>query len=235
MLKSSITLTGRLLIQKFEADGTLVYSTEVPNLVVTSGKEFLASRMVGTAYDPMEYMAIGDDSTIGSVAQTTLVNELGRVAVTSASPVGVNTTFTAVFPAGTATGSIVEAGIFNKGATSVLTFDGAAAVASNTITYINHGLLTGYKVTYTNGGGTSIGGLTSGNTYYVVKLTNDTFKLAASYADATAGSPVIITLSDGVGANHKITYGTMLARTTFPVITKSVSQTISISWVISVG
>jgi hypothetical protein len=183
----------------------------------------------------MNYMAIGDAATAASLPQTTLVNELSRVTTSAASATGVNVTFSGLFPAGSGTGSIVEAGIFNQDETAVLTFDGATDVDSNTITYINHGLSTGDKVTYTNGGGTSVGGLTTGSTYYIVKLTNNTFKLAASYLDAIAGSPVTLTLTDGVGVNHKITYGTMLCRTTFPVIVKASTDTISISWVVSVG
>ena len=235
MFKDSVTLKGRLTIKKFDRDNKLTYETEVNNLVVTSGKEFIASRIVGETYDPIGYMAIGDDATVAALAQTTLVNELSRVATSAASASGVNVTFSALFPAGSGTGSIVEAGLFNQSETAVLTFDGASAVASNTITYVNHGLSTGDKVTYTNGGGTSIVGLTTGATYYIVKLTNDTFKLASSYANATAGSPSTLTITDGVGANHKITYGTMLCRTTFPVIVKSSTDTISISWVVSVG
>ena len=233
MLKSSITLTGHLLIKKFEADGTLVYQTEVPNLIVTAGKEFIASRMVGETYDAMNYMAIGDSSAVSALANTSLVNELGRVELSNATPTGTTTLFTALFPAGTATGNIVEAGIFNQPSTAVVKFNGATNVGSNTITYAGHGFADGDKVTYTNGGGTSIGGLTTGNTYYVIEVTSSTFKLATTYANAIANSP--ITLTDGVGDNHKIIYGTMLARTTFPLITKSASQAISISWVVSVG
>jgi hypothetical protein len=237
MLKDSITLTGRLLIQKFEADGTLVYQTEVPNLVVTAGKEFMASRMVGTAYDAMGYMSIGDDSSVSALTNTSLVNEVQRVACSATTPAGTNTTFTALFPADSSTHSIREAGIFNKGASSVVTFDSVNAVDSSThvITYASHGFNTGDKVTYTNGGGTSVVGLTTGNSYYVIKTGTNTFKLALSYTDATAGSPVAIPITDGVGTNHKLAYGTMLARTTFPVITKTGTQAISISWVVSVG
>jgi hypothetical protein len=235
MLKSSVTLTGRLLIQKFESDGTLVYSEEFKNLVVTAGKEFLASRMIGTTYDAMGYMSLGDSSTVSALANTTLVNELGRVAVSSATATGTNTTFTAVFPAGTATGSIVEAGIFNKSSSSVRTFNAVNDVdsATHVITYASHGFNTGDKVTYTNGGGTNVVGLTSGNTYYVIKTGSGTLKLALTAALATAGTAIAIT--DGIGSNHKLTYGTMLCRTTFPVITKTSSQAISISWVVSVG
>lgn len=237
MFKDSVKLTGRLLIQKFNGKNEKVFETEVPNLVVTSGKEFIASRIVGEDYDAMAYMAIGDDAAVGALSQTTLINELARVAVTSATASGTNVTFTGTFPAGTGTGSIVEAAIFNKGSSSVLVFDGDTDVddGSHQIAYTTHGLLTGDKITYTDGGGTAITGLVDGGTYYVIRVDANHIKLASSYANATAGSPVAIAITSGVGANHKITYGTMLCRTTFPVITKSGSETIAISWVVTVG
>lgn len=235
MLKDGIKLTGRLLIQKFNVNKELVYSTEVPNLIVTAGKEFVASRIVGATLDAMGYMAIGDDASTSALAQTTLVNELARVATTSATASGVNVTFTGTFGAGVGTGSIVEAGIFNADDSSVLVFDGDNDVddTSDEITYNSHGLVTGDKVTYTDGGGTSITGLTDGGTYYIIRVDANTIQLASSYANAVAGTE--LGLTSGSGLNHKLTYGTMLCRTTFPVITKSSSETIAISWVISVG
>lgn len=235
MFKDSVKLTGRLLIQKFNDNKELVYSTEVPNLVVTSGKEFIASRIISGTLDAMGFMAIGDDASTGALSQTTLINELARVTTASATASGSNVTFTATFPAGTGTGSIVEAGIFNQDSSSVITFDADNDVdsASNRITSVAHGLLTGDKITYTDGGGTAVVGLIDGGTYYIIRIDANTIKLATSAANATAGTAIAIT--DGVGTNHKITYGTMLCRTTFPVITKSGSETIAISWVVSVG
>jgi hypothetical protein len=237
MLKDSIKLTGRLLIQKLNDKKEVIYETEVPNLVVTSGKEFIASRIVAATFDAMNFMAIGDDAQTGALSQTTLINELARVTNTSSVASGSNVTFTATFGAGTGTGSIVEAGVFNKSSSSVLIFDGDTAVddASNRITYTAHGLTTGDKITYTDGGGTSVVGLTDGGTYYIIRIDANTIKLATTYAFATAGSPTAIAITSGVGANHKITFGTMLCRTTFPVITKSSSETIAISWVVTVG
>lgn len=237
MFKDSVKLTGRLLIQKFNENKELVFSTEVPNLVVTSGKEFIASRIVAGTLDPMGYMAIGDDASVGALSQTTLVNELARVTVTSATASGSNVTFTATFPAGTPSGSssIVEAGVFNQDDSSVIVFEADNDVdsGSHQITYVAHGFTTGDKVTYTDGGGTVVGGLIDGGTYYIIRVDADTIKLATTYSLAVAGTAIGIT--DGVGANHKLTYGTMLCRTTFPVITKSSSETIAISWVVSVG
>lgn len=85
------------------------------------------------------------------------------------------------------------------------TFNGATAVndVAETITYAAHRLVTGDQVIYNDGGGTTIGGLTSTFTYYVIKVDNDTIRLASSLANANAGT--YISLTDGVGANHTLT------------------------------
>ena len=94
------------------------------------------------------------------------------------------------------------------------TFNGATSVndVAETITYVGHRLVTGDAVVYNNGGGTSIGGLTSGNTYYVIKTNDDTIQLATSSANASSGSN--INLTDGVGASHTLTLTTGQATAT---------------------
>jgi len=86
-----------------------------------------------------------------------------------------------------------------------LTFNAATGVndVAETITYTGHRLVTGDAVVYNNGGGTSIGGLTSTSTYYVIRVNNDTIQLATSLVNATAGTN--INLTDGVGSNHTLT------------------------------
>lgn len=235
MLQSNVKLTGKLVIKKFDEVKNLVYETEVNNLVVTAGKQFLASRIIANTASVMSHMAIGDDASVASASQTTLVNELARVAVDSATASGVNATFVATFPAGTGTGNIVEASITNASASAVISFDGDTDVdnGGDTIKYIGHGFSLGQLVTYTDGGNTVIGNLTDGAQYYIIKVDNDYVKLASSAANATNGIAINITGTSGAG--HKLTAGTMLCRTTFPVITKSSSETIAIQWVITVG
>ena len=81
-----------------------------------------------------------------------------------------------------------------------LTFDGSSAsvvsTADNTITAYNHRFLTGQRVTYNDGGGTAITGLSDG-VYYVIKHGHDTIQLADSDVNAAAGSAVNLS---GVGA-----------------------------------
>lgn len=82
-------------------------------------------------------------------------------------------------------------------------FNGATGVATDQITVTAHGYTSGEAVVYANGGGTSVVGLTSGSTYYVIVVDADNVKLASTKALALAGTA--LTLADGVGAAHSLT------------------------------
>ena len=85
------------------------------------------------------------------------------------------------------------------------TFNAGTAVtdASHTIQYNTHRLVTGDAVVYNNGGGTSVVNLTSGHTYYVIRVDNNNIQLAASLLDAQASTYINITT--GSGASHTLT------------------------------
>lgn len=85
------------------------------------------------------------------------------------------------------------------------TFNGASGVDDTTeqITVTAHGWVNGQKVVYADGGGTTIGGLTDGGSYFVIVVDANTVKLATTKALALAGTA--INLTDGVGAAHTLT------------------------------
>jgi hypothetical protein len=111
--QENLKASGSLLVVITGKDGQVKEEHEFKNLVVTTGKNFVASRMVGTASNVMSHMAIGSSSTAAAAGDTALGTELGRVALTSGTATGAVATYTATFPAGTGTGAVVEAGIFN--------------------------------------------------------------------------------------------------------------------------
>ncbi len=88
-----------------------------------------------------------------------------------------------------------------------VTFNGATDVevvaASDAITVTAHKFVTGERVTYANGGGTSVVGLTTATDYYIIKASANTVKLATTAANALAGTAIAI--ADGVGASHTLT------------------------------
>lgn len=75
-------------------------------------------------------------------------------------------------------------------------FDGTDAavvvVASDHIVIPEHGIATGVPVTYT-AGTTAVAGLTSGTIYYAIRVDANAIQLAASAADAAAGTEITLT------------------------------------------
>ena len=92
----------------------------------------------------------------------------------------------------------------------VLTFDGSSASAVGlsdetiTITENNHRFITGQRVTYSNGGGGNITGLTNGQAYFVINHSSTQIKLASSASNALAGTAVNLT-GLGTGSSHTLT------------------------------
>ena len=88
--------------------------------------------------------------------------------------------------------------------TAVDTSDGSGDT-DNVITITNHGILTGERVLYDNGGGTTLGGLSDDTVYYAVKVNANVIKLATTAANATAGTVIDLT---GTGNNSQtLTHG----------------------------
>jgi hypothetical protein len=87
---------------------------------------------------------------------------------------------------------------------STLTFNSSGVNTSTGIITVGaHWFSTGDQVVYNNGGGTRIGGLVNNTTYYIIKATSTTIKLATTYNDAIAGTRVTIT-STGSGAAQNL-------------------------------
>ena len=106
--------------------------------------------------------------------------------------------------------------------THTATFDGSASsvvsTANETIKVLNHRFVNGQRVTYNNGGGSNIGGLSSGTAYYIIYDTAHTIKLATSASNAASltainlsgvGGGISHTLNvafDGVNTKFRITH-----------------------------
>lgn len=77
--------------------------------------------------------------------------------------------------------------------TKLNTFDATSTSVVNTtaetITIPAHGFVTGDAVAYESSG-TAIGGLTDGTTYYAIRVTDNSIKLASSASNATAGTAI---------------------------------------------
>lgn len=141
MLQDGLKLVGAVEITLFDKDGAPKDKRAIKNLVVTAGKEFIAERMVGTP-TVMSHMAVGSDNTAADAADTALGTELGRVALASSGVAGAIVTHTASFPAGTATGAVVEAGILNAAS-------GGTLQCRSVFPVVNKGADDGMSITWT--------------------------------------------------------------------------------------
>ena len=108
-------------------------------------------------------------------------------------------------------------------ASFTLTFDATSSsvvdTTANTLTFANHRFVTAQRVTYTDGGGTAIGGLTDGTAYFVIKVDQNTIQLASSASNANNGTAISLSAGaaggshtlniafDGTNTKFKVTYG----------------------------
>ena len=145
-MNESVKILGNLKIVKKDKDNNIVETRTIPNLVVNTGKAFIAERVVRDTANAPQSMALGDDATTPIGSQTALVSELsGRANAlptvgTFSNTISSNTiTFTGTFAGGLATGTLREAAIFdspNTGGTMLCrtTFSDVTKGASDIVT-----------------------------------------------------------------------------------------------------
>lgn len=138
----------------------------VPNMVVFTGKTFIASRMVGTASAIMSHMGIGTDST-AEVAGT--------------NPSNGNTALGA---------ELTVAGGYTGYARAGLT---TASNSNNVVTYV------------------------------------------ATFAANVPSAPSTGAVLREAGIFNALTGGTMLCRTTFPIVTKLPADALTITWTVTIS
>jgi hypothetical protein len=226
MIKDNFALTGALTIA---INNEVVQKTK--NLVVTSGKEWVAKRMAGQDSN-MTHMAIGTDTTTIAAApvlasHTALVTEVERNAMTvsGGTVTGNDIVYAVTYGAGDGTGAITEAGIFDTVGSKVddiaVSAGGTGYTSAPTVTFTGGGGGTGATATATVAGGvvTAVT-VTAGGTGYTSAPTIGFTGGAGSGATATAS------MKEG---------GDMLARTKFAVVNKGADDSMTITWTITVS
>ena len=136
---------GRVHIQVFDKDKNLIEEQTVKNLVVTAGLNHIANRLgASSPANRMSHMEVGTGTTAPVAGNTALQTVIAssRVSLTSQT-VSTNTVeYIGDFPAGTGTGAVTEAGIFN--ATSAGTM-----LCRTVFSVVNKGLADTLKITWT--------------------------------------------------------------------------------------
>ncbi|MBN86625.1 MAG: hypothetical protein CL885_03795 [Dehalococcoidia bacterium] len=130
MITDDLSLTGHVVVR---LNDEIVQ--EVDNLVVTAGKNYVASRMKDATATAMSHMAVGSSNTAAAANQTALVTEVARVALTSTTVTAADVVYVGTYGSGTGTGTLNEAGILNaaSGGTMLarVVFSGAISKGAN--------------------------------------------------------------------------------------------------------
>lgn len=113
--ESEMAMKGRLTIALNDE-----VVQEVDNLVVTTGKGYVASRMKDATATAMSHMAIGTGSTAAAASDSALGSESARVALTSTTVSGADITYVATFGAGVGTAAITEAAVLNASSSGTM-------------------------------------------------------------------------------------------------------------------
>lgn len=119
MILDDLKASGTLTIQVFDSNGNLKEEKQEKNLVVTVGRNWIASRLKDTGIPTqMTHMEIGQGTTTtlaGDTGIQTPFSPVARVSLATAGGSVLNNqiTYSATFPAGTGTGAVTEAAIFN--------------------------------------------------------------------------------------------------------------------------
>ena len=137
MINDDLKLKGKLAIA---INGEVVQ--EVDNLVVTAGKGYVASRIKDASATAMSHMEIGSGPTAAAASDTALGSALGRVSLTSTSVSSAVVTYVATFGAGTGTGAVTEAGLFNASS-------GGTMLCRTVFSVVNKGSADSMTITWT--------------------------------------------------------------------------------------
>ena len=115
MIKTDeLKVKGSVNVVIHDESGKQKENFTIPNLVVTTGLAYIASRMKDATATAMTHMAVGTGNTAAAAGNTALETQLGsRVALTSTTVTSNSIAYVASFGAGVATGALTEAGIFN--------------------------------------------------------------------------------------------------------------------------
>ena len=118
-LDSNLAMKGRLTIA---INDEIV--RDIDNLVVNTGKNYVASRMAANGTAVMSHMAIGAGVSAAGATDSALGDQKARVALNANSPTlsGATVTYVATFNANTpsSAAAITEAGIFNDSSTGTM-------------------------------------------------------------------------------------------------------------------
>jgi hypothetical protein len=110
----NICLKGKVNLKLLDKNGNIKDERNIDNLIVRSGLNFIASRMINSDANVMTHMAIGSGTNSPFLNDTTLSAQINpRKELTLASVSNSAVTYTSIFDAIGTVSIITEAAIFN--------------------------------------------------------------------------------------------------------------------------
>lgn len=122
MFTENLKATGRIKFDLYDESGKLQESREINNVVVTVGKNFLATWLTAATQADyfMRYIGLGTGTAAATSGDTALQTELSSRVAGTLSPTGNVWQNLAVFGPGINTGAITESGIFSESVAGTL-------------------------------------------------------------------------------------------------------------------
>jgi len=115
---NGINIHGQVKAEVFGPDGVCKQTLESHNIIVTNGKDFLASflqsAIAAAATFTMRYIGVGTGSTAETVADSALGTQVGRHTGTVSYISSAIYQVKATFATGSGTGAITEYGLFSS-------------------------------------------------------------------------------------------------------------------------
>lgn len=142
--KETMKATGKVNVVVRDDKGNVKQEFTVPNLVVDTGLDYIASRMKDATATAMSHMEVGTDNTAAGASDTTLGAAVAasRVTLDSTTVTDNAVAYVATFPAGTGTDALTEAGIFNASS-------GGTMLCRTVFSVINKGASDSMTITWT--------------------------------------------------------------------------------------
>jgi len=143
MFKDKVTPKGRIKFELYDASGKLKEIREINNVVVTVGKNYLATWLTAATQADffMQYIGLGTGTSAANASDTALETELSSRVAGTLTPSGNVWQNIASFGPGVNTGAITESGIFSEST-------GGTMFARQTFPVINKGSGDSLQVTW---------------------------------------------------------------------------------------
>ena len=189
---------GTFTVDAISSDGTILYVVPNPNVTIVPESDSSSLNVIISDPTQIELADSADDAN-NDVPMT--LTSGGSGSFTLPEPPSDVTAFISNSSVTSQNGRVIVLSGFNNPTTqsdpgplaqSTVAVN-QVTTSSDTIQFAKpDSLTTGQEVVYHDGGGTPIGGLQDGHTYYVIVAGPNTIKLASTYAGAVSGTPATV-------------------------------------------